>query len=221
MTRIIRMTIPRAPRPTREEWEAEERRWAQDLIDTGENTRWSYDTFGQPSYTDADEEEIDTLTPEVIKVVRRACGRAERDLREKHPAAGVVARGIESPSPFTMEVVERWYAAKDALAGADKDAFEDLVVLRHVRDHLRKDRWYSVTEWMGAWEFDRWPQGYELPASPALDRLRALHAEGIQRRYDTNVAKGRQMLADLESGAAWERELERRARADEMDRGSW
>lgn len=213
-SRIIRMTVPRAPEPSREEWEAEERRWAVDLIETGEDTRYSYDGNG-PLYTDADTEEIDALTPEAIKAVRRACGRAERDLREKHPAAAVVARGIVE-RPWTDEVIDRWYTSEAALTGADKDAYHKLIKLRDFRSHLRKDRWYSITESMGAWIFN-WPKGYEPPASPALDRLRALHAEGIQRRHDTCVAKGQQLLAELESGDAWERELKCREAAAKED----
>jgi len=207
-SRIIRMTIPRAPRPSREEWEAERRRFAEHFIDTGEHDH-DY-SGGTPEYTDADDAEIDALTPEAIKAVRRACGHAERDLREKHPAAGAVARGIVE-RPMTAEVIERWYASEAALTGADKDAYRDLIVLRDIRAGVRKEyRWFSVTERAGAWQFDDWPQRYEPPSSRALDRLRALHAEGVQRRHDSNVARGQQLLVELESGDAWRAELQRR-----------
>jgi hypothetical protein len=211
-SRIIRMTIPRAPEPSREEWETEHRRIAEHLIETGE-PYGSYGYYGYsgdgPLYTDADDAEIDALTPEAIKAVRRACGRAERDLRAKHPAAAAVARGIVE-RPMTEEVIERWYASQAALTGADNDAYHDLIVLRDIRAQLRTERYYSVTEWMGAWQFDGWPKRYEPPTSPALDRLRVLHAEGVQRRHDTTVAKGKELLAELESGDAWRAELKRR-----------
>lgn len=183
-TRIIRMTIPRAPEPSREEWEADRRRVAEHLIETGEPYGYYDYSDNGPEYTAANSEEIDRLTPEAVRAVRLACGRAERDLREKHPAAAVVARGIEGPSPFTEEVVERWYAAEAALTGADKDAYQDLLVLRDIRSLVRKHGWYDIDEWVGHWQFGNWPKQYEPPTSPALDRLRALHAEGIQRRHD-------------------------------------
>jgi hypothetical protein len=205
-SRIIRMTIPRAPEPSREEWEAKRRRRAEHLIETGEH--YDYASYDLPQYTDADDAEIDALTPGAIKAVRRACGRAERDLREKHPAAAVVARGIQGP--MTAESIDRWYATEAALTGADKDAYQDLLRLLDIRAQLRKERYYSISEWMGDWQIDHWPKGYAPPTSPALDRLRALHAEGIQRHHDTNVARGQQLLAELKSGDAWRAELKRR-----------
>jgi hypothetical protein len=207
-SRIIRMNIPRAPRPSRGEWEAGRRRVAEHLIETGEPyySGGYYDSGDAgPLYTGTPRKEIDALIPDAVRAIRLACGRAERDLRAKHPAAAAVLRD------FT-------YAAEAALTGADKDAYHDLIALRHLRQQMRKDRYYDVDELVGAgWQFARWPQGYKPPASPKLDRLRALYAEDVQRRHDTNVARGRQLLADMESGAVWERELEHRARADEMD----
>jgi hypothetical protein len=194
-------------RSTREEWEDGQRRHAEHLIQHGVGYEF------EPAYTDEERREVESLKPEAVKVIRRACGRIERELRSRYPAAATAARGIEGP--ITEESIDRLYKAVDALTGADRNAYDDLQRLRGVRERIRR----GVVGRLGCRRWDiAWPERGEKPTCPELDRLDAIAEQAVQRHLDENRARGRQLLADLESGAAWERELKHRADIEEWRR---
>ncbi len=60
-----------------------------------------------------------------------------------------------------------------------------------------------------------WPRRRERPASPELSRLRVLNNQALERFHTKNREMGRRILADLDSGVRWQRELKRRTEVEE------
>jgi hypothetical protein len=205
--------------PTREKWEAEQRRYAESVIEVGDDY---WNELDCPQWSDDERTEIEHLAPVVIAMIRRTVGRIERQLRREHPQAGILARGI-TERPITMEAIDRHRAAIDALAGDERKAFWTLDRLGDVRTRLHHQRavyhgnpdlFECPTE--RPWEFERiWPDGHDAPASPELDRLREMNTAAVERWHEGNRAMARRWLDDLSSGAAWQHELERRAQVEE------
>jgi hypothetical protein len=229
--------------PPREEWEAQERRHALYTIQYG---LFSWD-FGssRPAFTTAEQEKVDALAPEAIKMIRRTCSRIERALRQAHPEAGALAHGIHPDEPddprhrgtgrcrnitwwhSKPELVRRFKHAVDALTGEARDAYDDLDYLSDVRSALRRGPFDDPRLPAGCamevggtdsitWDWERrWPTRHPLPAAPEVERLRALNDEAVGRWFEENREMGRLILADLDSGVRWQRELEHRARLEE------
>jgi hypothetical protein len=78
---------------SREEFETRQRGLAQNMIDTGDDDATS------PSFTSTEQDEIDQLTPDVIKTVRAACGVIERDLRQRFPDVAPLLRPHKGHGP--------------------------------------------------------------------------------------------------------------------------
>ena len=220
--------------PTREKWEAEQRRHAEALIETGCN---HWDDLDWPTWSEDERAEAKELAPGVIAMIRRTCGRVERAMRQRYPEVAALARGPREADLDerqatsgacrhnypTTEDIDRWYAAVDALEGDDRDTFEALTRLRDIRRSLRRrrnvysdnpDLFERPTE--AVWTFDWiWSDGYNRPQSAELDRLREMNTVAVRRWNEKNRAMGRRLLADLESGAAWEDQLAHRKFCDE------
>jgi hypothetical protein len=229
--------------PSREKWEADERRHALYTIQYGLDS-WDYGS-SRPYFTVVEQDEVEALAPEAIKTIRRTCGRIERELRRAHPGAGALACGIhpdEPDDPRTRpagqcrnltwwrskpELVQRFKDAVDALTGAARDAYDDLGYLSDVRSALRRHPFDDPRLPFGCalkvngtdsitWDWERrWPTRHALPTSLEIERLRALNDQALDRWYEKNREMGRHILADLDSGVRWQRELEHRARMEE------
>jgi hypothetical protein len=176
------------------------------------------------------------LAPEVIKTIRRSCSRIERQLRQQHPQAAALARGPEEKdlqerrkitgachaNHITAADIDRWQAAVETLTGEARRSYDDLVCLKDIRRSLQRNRgWRDEFDEPTAcqWEFDTiWPRGYDRPTSPELDRLRALNHQAVERFHAHYREWGRGILADLDSGVRWQRELKRRAELEEYFR---
>jgi hypothetical protein len=188
--------------PTREQYEADRRAYAEHLIEHGRGC-------DHPSFTDAEHDEIARLAPEIIRTVRRECGRIECSLRKQYPRAGELAKGI-SERPITAEAHDRHAAAVDALPNADRGALQDLLTLRSIRAGLRHELHRPAPR-------DP-PFRFERFVSPEIDRLRTMSDRAITRHCDSMRRRGHQLLADIESGREWQRRLEHMARIDEYCR---
>lgn len=215
--------------PTREEWEANERARAEWTIEHGED-RWDYEGKDDLWWSDDERAEVKRLAPIVIAMIRRTASRVERAIRCEHPQAGVLARGITG-RPITLEALHRHQAAVDALDDANRSALDALWALEDIRRDLHTsrgtarcaanpDRFECPTERdVCGWTFERrWPDGYDQPQSAELDRLRELNHRAVERSRAKYREMGRRILADLDSGVRWQRELERRAQVDEYFR---
>lgn len=214
--------------PTREEFEADWRRRAEYAVEDG-GCPWPVDwPDGVPHFNAEERAEVETLAPVIVKLIRRECGRVERRLRADHPDIAALARGVHPDEPdnprWTRQpdyesyerMADRFSAAIDALTGDAAAAYHTLMRLDHLRRRLSKDRYYSPFDYPDdRYPWQPWPQGYEEPSSPELDRLYAITDAAIRRDQDKWRAEGRRMLDDLDSGAAWQTELERRADVDE------
>jgi hypothetical protein len=187
---------------TREEFEASKRKYAQDMIETGDCNYLGYTSHG-PSLTSAERDEIKQLRPDVIKTVRAACGVIERDLRRRFPDVAALLRPHKGP--WTQEELDHLWEASDALTGADRDAYNDLLGLRDTRQEVTHFGVYRELS------LDSWPSRYEQPTSPPLRRLFAIYEQADQRWKDGNRERGRKWLARIESGEAWQQELDKRA----------
>jgi hypothetical protein len=228
--------------PTREQWEADERRHAEYTIEYGINS-WDFGST-RAVFTIVEQDEVEALAPEAIKTIRRACSRIERDLRQTHPDAAALARGPQeanleerraTPGACranypTAADTDRWYDAVDALTGTDRDAYDVLRYLSHVRIDLRRYPFDDPRPPRGCaihvngtdpftWDWERsWPPRYALPTSPEIERLRELNDQAVERWHESNREMGRHILADLDSGVRWQRELEHRAKVEEYFR---
>jgi hypothetical protein len=207
--------------PTREKWEADERARAEHTIEHGING-WDYGA-NRPQWTDDERAEVEQLAPVVIAMIRRTIGRIERTLRREHPQAGLLARGIERP--YTRDAFHRYNADVDALTDDERKALDTLGVLDDIRRCLRRNTTYLDDPDLfecptdHGWQLDRrWPEQYDRPQSAELDRLRELNAQAVERSHAEHRERGRHILADLDSGAAWQRQLEHRARIEEWRR---
>jgi hypothetical protein len=116
--------------PSREKWEADERARAEHTIEHGINV-WDYGA-GELHWSDEERAEVEALAPQAIKAIRRACGRAERSLREQYPAAGELAK----QDARTVEDVRRKNNAIDALDDAARETVYTLWRLQDVRSSL-------------------------------------------------------------------------------------
>jgi hypothetical protein len=188
-------------RPTREEWEAEQRRIAESMIEHGHSHRDDNDPG--PTSTFAQSDEIERLRPGIIKTVRAACGRIERQLRREHPDAAELAK----PKGYSHERYE-------ALSPAAHDALDDIWSLRRVRDRLSNSGWYA-NEFLIGWDSD-WPSRYDRPTSPEIKRFLKVRAQTVAQWREKNRERGRRILAGLDSGVGWQRELESRVHVEEF-----
>jgi hypothetical protein len=188
--------------PTRDEYEAQQRSHAEHMIEHGVGYADEY----SPTFTDAERAEIAALSPEIIKTVRRECGRIERPLRHQYPEV------VWLLDPGTDRYLSGEYDA--AVATLNPDQLAALDTLRELRDV----RWVLR---YGGFDFAYWdaspPPGFE-PACPELDRLREIHERALARYHDRERQRGRQLLADIESGVEWQRQQEHMARIDEYFR---
>jgi hypothetical protein len=185
--------------PTREQYEADQRRYAESMIEYGHNHRDSDDSPGSGFAYD---DEAERLKPEIVKTVRRECGRIERQLRRGHPDAAALLR----PKDYSAE-------RYDALNPAARDAVHDLWQLRDVRRVLCNSGFYA-NEYLCGWD-QHWPSRHERPTSPELERFFALRARAVQDWRDRNRDRGRRLLADIESGEAWQQQLAHMARVEQ------
>jgi hypothetical protein len=190
---------------TREEFDTRQRERAQEMIDTGCNHHHLGDR-GR-SFTSAERDEIDQLRPDAIKTVRAACGVIERDLRQRFPDVAALLRPHKGP--WTQGELDHLWEASEALTGTDRDAYNDLLHLRDIRHHAAKNSYHD--DFVLSLDQD-WPTRYERPTSPALEQLFTLYDQAEQRWKDDNRDHGRKWLARIESGEAWQQELENRAR---------
>lgn len=184
--------------PTREEYETDRRRHAAHMIEHG------VDDKDERSFTAEERAKAERLAPEAIKVVRRSCGRIERQLRREHPEVVWLLK------PDTARYLSGEFdAALDALSTPARAAFLALSQLSDVRRTLRIA---DVLDW-DAWSWN-WPDGFDPPACPELDRLRAIRSEELTRRRAQTRDRGRRLLAAIESGQQWEDQLKHRAFCD-------
>jgi hypothetical protein len=188
--------------PTRQEWEADQRSRAEQTIAAGGNHQ---DYTEQPTpYTQAQDDEIDSLKPGAIKAIRRACGQIERKLRQQFPEADAVIRSFD-------------YQARDALSPAARDAWEDLYNLSKVRRNLRVGTIWA-TDYFMAWDYN-WPPRHAKPTSPEIERLHQIPGELRQMHRDQSVERARELLVQLDSGQAWADYAAARASREEWLRG--
>jgi hypothetical protein len=212
--------------PTRQEWEAGERRRAEHCISDGINA-WDY---GQSKlgYTDAERAEVESLAPEAIKAIRRACGRVERSLRQQFPRAGELAKGFyrwcerHGLDKNSMEAVDQYHAAIKELSEAETAAYWTLRRTDHVRSGLRVEScWREYGTFEAGWADNSAPSDpntrYEWlnVNSPELDRLHEISEQAMQRTREHWEDHGRKVLADLDSGKAWEDQLAHMAWVEE------
>jgi hypothetical protein len=194
--------------PSREEWEADQRAHVEHMITHGVG----YDYQNGSSFTAAEHDEIQRLEPEVIRTVRRECGRIERRLRHEHPEV------VWLLNPGADRYLSGEYdAALKALSPEARDALLDLSRLRDVRRGLVEYGVYCDNEFLLDW-VRSWPSRFTQPSSPEIDRLLAIHQQEYARRRACIRGGGRQLLADIESGAAWEREQDHRVRIEKWFR---
>jgi hypothetical protein len=185
--------------PTREEREANQRAHAEHMIEHGVG----YADEDEPSFTAAEHDEIERLEPEIIRTVRRECGRIERQLRREHPeVVWLLKPGAE------RYLSGEYDAALKALSPKARDALLDLSSLRDVRREVAK--FCGVYGVYCGW-IQSWPRRSTRPSSPEIDRLLTIHQEELARRRAGIRGGGRQLLADIESGAAWQRQQEHMA----------
>ena len=201
--------------PAREEWEADQRRYVQGMVESGNDCRSGNDYDDGPGWSTEERAEVEALTPAAVKVIRRECGRIEKQLRKEHPAAAAVLQ--MSVDDFAAGHGD---AALAALRESDRGAWDDLWSLRHVRNCLRADRCYGPFDKPERNPLARvfWPQRYPEPISPELDRIKQIGAQAIDQYEEVIRRRGRKLLADLDSGAAWQEQLEHMASVDKWFR---
>jgi hypothetical protein len=204
--------------PTREEWEAGERSRAQYCIDEGVNA-WDYGQT-QLGYTEAERAEVESLAPEAIKAIRRACGRIERQLRQQFPEAGRLAKGI-TERPITGGAIDRYRAATEKLTGEETEALDELRRVSDIRDGLKREGWwYRPFEagWTGYESLSlRRQHDYDTLGLVCLqlDRLKEIDQQANTRTREHWQVRGLKVLADLDSGKAWEGQLAHMASVEE------
>jgi hypothetical protein len=194
--------------PTHEQWEDSLSKHALHMIEHGEG----YSDDWDPRFTTEERAEVDALVPEVVKVIRRACGRIERQLRNEHPDVAAILRAKGK----SLAEIRQLSAAVDGLTGAARDAFDDLGHLGSVRSELSRLKYIEPDH--AAYVLYHWPSRFERPTCKELDRWRHLSEQAVQRHKDGNRAMGHRLLVNLESGAAWEEQLKHRARCAEYFR---
>lgn len=199
--------------PGRQDWEADARGIAQWMVDTGHAQGGDETTF-----TVAERDEAEALAKVVVKQFRAACGRVERATRAQHP--GVAQLFDRRVAKFaSVEDVEAWQAPIEALAGAERDAFDLLVTMRDIRASVKRMTRSHLTPYEIRVKFNsqhppHWPKECDHPASPEITRLAELVSRADRRRAECNRQRGREMLAALEAPDAWEKELARRAEVE-------
>jgi hypothetical protein len=189
--------------PSREDWEAESRRIAEWMVETG-----AAQGDDDMSFTAEDREAAEALAAVAVKQIRKACGEVERVLRAASPAAAAAA----DPKRWdyrTTEGYREWDAAVDALEGGDRDAYDGLQRMRDFRCQVKRMTSSYLTPYDIAVKF-RWPSGFDHPASPEITRLAELVDGADERRAEGNREIGRRRLAALDAPDAWEEELKRR-----------
>jgi hypothetical protein len=210
---------------TREEWEAEQRSRAECCISDGINA-WDYGE-SQLGYTDDERAEVKSLAPEAIKAIRRACGRVERELRKQYPHAAELAKGFywwcdqhgypkrpkdgRAVAQFE-EAYHGYHAEIESLTTAEDAALDTFGHLRDIRKDLKERGWW-YRPFEAGWKI-RHLDTLSLD-SPELDRLQEISDQAVTQSQEHWRARGRTVLADLESGKAWEDETQRRIELDE------
>jgi hypothetical protein len=206
--------------PTRKDWEANQRSRAALSIEKGVDA-WDFGR-GSPTFDEAERAEVESLAPKAIAAIRRACGQVEKVLRREQPYAANLARGWQKRSETTWR---QYLADIDALTGAALDAYHDLSGISNVRQSLHRptgtgiygdhpDLFDCPTRY--GWTFEeRWPQRFKLPNSPELDRIRQINDQAVARNAEGHREHGWKVLAELDSGKAWEAQLEWRAHHEE------
>jgi hypothetical protein len=191
---------------SREKFEADRRAHAEHMIEHGVG----YADEDVERFTDDERAEAERLTPGAIKAVRRECGRIERPLRRAHPEViWLLHPGVD------RYLSGEYDAAMAALSPEALAALDVLVMVRDIRHGISGRHVDPLGYFSWGWE---WPTGYQPTEIPEVDRLRAIKAVELTRRRAATCEDGRRLLADLDSGAAWEREVERRADVDEYFR---
>lgn len=207
--------------PSREEWETDQRAYAEELIEFGFHRR---EELSEPSYTRDEKLEIqEDLAPGIIAVFRRAFGRIERELRGRYPAVVPLVR----PKHLTYDEA---LAAENALTADERTALATLLWVRDMRTELslRSCAFDAPLSPLG-WTINAdvqprrlfvadWPKPFEPPSSPELDRLHALSDQAFERHRNQIRDFGRKILADLDSGTAWAGQLKHMASCDEWRR---
>lgn len=198
------MTTKERKWSTREEWEAEQRRRAEHCIRDGINA-WDYGQSQLP-YTEDEQAEVDSLAPEAIKAIRRACGRVERELREQYPHAAELHKGLyhwcdqrgipKRPKLEDTRAVAQFEKAYDdyqaeceSLSTAEDAAYQTFFRLRDIREGLKVRGWW-YRPFQPGWTSDfRWrhlDDSLTLDC-PELDRLWEIS--------DQTVTRSQEMLA--------------------------
>lgn len=196
--------------PTRDQWETRERNRIKHAMDTGTDT---YLLAGR-AVTDAETEWADRYLPDLVKAIRRECGRVERGLRRQFPAAWGLLNTHRSMSDYRQ--------AENALTNDEREAFLKLVRMDRIRNEIRAPRGTGIYEFdlreRAATALD-WLRDEHTSAE--IDHLRDLDDKAQQHMQEIVRERARECLALVDSGQAWENELDRRAKLRGAYRGSW
>lgn len=166
----------------------------------------------------------------------------ERELREQYPHAAELHKGLyhwcdqrgipKRPKLEDTRAVAQFEKAYDdyqaeceSLSTAEDAAYQTFFRLRDIREGLKVRGWW-YRPFQPGWTSDfRWrhlDDSLTLDC-PELDRLWEISDQTVTRSQECWRARGREMLADLASGEAWESEVERRAELEEhwKQRQAW
>lgn len=189
--------------PSHDDWEAAQRARAEHLIEHGAGYEF------EPTFTDAERGEITTLAPVIVKAIRRECVRIERPLRAEHPEVVWLLK----PSPVRYLSGE-YDTAMEALSADQRAALDTLQEMRDIRRELRREFVGNSYPHPHEWRHRQF-RDLDRFASPELDRVRKLHQQAIARYRDQERQRGRTLLAALDSGVEWLRELKHRTEIEE------
>ena len=197
----------------REAWERDQRGYAEYMMRMGHNPR---DRSDLPSFTDEELAEVLALEEAATTQIEEAWWSI-RDylLREHDEAAHLWARFRGIPQGDHDAAIE-------ALQPPARDAFKVLMsfagLTRLIRDggvfescRVINERLSHGPSSNGWWWYGSWPDRFEHPDSPELQRLRTLNEDAVARHRTDIRERGRHRLAAIENGEAW---------ADFLD-GTW